>query len=52
MAILFYILISIGISSILVSFLILGEFLTSKFPNSKFAKFWRKRIVSEDNDHP
>jgi uncharacterized protein YneF (UPF0154 family) len=52
MVFLFYLFVWIGISSIILSFLILGEFLAIKFPKTKFGKFWRENVIVEDNDHP
>jgi len=48
----FYLFVWIGISCIFLSFLILGEFLAIKYPKSKFGKFWRDKVIVEDNDHP
>jgi hypothetical protein len=33
-----------------VGIIILGEYLTGKFSNSKFAKWWKKNVVSEMPD--
>jgi hypothetical protein len=33
-----------------IGIIILGEYLTDKFSNSKFAKWWRKKVISEMPD--
>jgi len=30
--------------------LILGEWICDKLPNSKFTKFWRKKIIAEEKN--
>ena len=34
-----------------IGIIILGEYLTGKFSNSKFAKWWKKNVVSEMSDN-
>jgi hypothetical protein len=47
---LFFILAFFGTCALIVFFcigvIILGEYLVSKYENSKFAKWWRKNVVS------
>jgi len=33
-----------------VAIILIGEYLTDKFINSKFAKWWRKNVISEMPD--
>ena len=34
-----------------IGIIIFGEYLTDKFGNSKFAKWWKKNVVSEMSDN-
>ena len=36
--------------SFFVGFLILGEYITYKFPNSKLKTWWRNYVIGEDNN--
>jgi hypothetical protein len=36
--------------SLFVGFFMLGEFITYKFPNTKFETWWRKNFIEENND--
>ena len=42
-----FLFISIVIVIFLIGLIILGEYLTGKFKDSKFAKWWKKNVVSE-----
>lgn len=42
-----FLFISLAIVIFFVGLIILGEFLTGKFKSSKFAKWWKRNVVSE-----
>jgi len=44
--IIFYILVSFSSISIFV----IGEYISSNFPNNRFSKWWRKYVVAEEKD--
>ena len=42
-----FLFISIVIVIFLIGLIILGEYLTGKFKDSKFAKWWKKNVITE-----
>ena len=42
-----FLFISIVIVIFLIGLIILGEYLTGKFKESKFAKWWKKTVITE-----
>jgi len=46
-----YIFYCLAISFLLLGIIVIGEFFTTKFPKTKFGKFWRKYVVMDgDNE--
>jgi uncharacterized protein YneF (UPF0154 family) len=39
-------------SILLVGFLVLGEYLTNKLPESKFGKWWRNHVIADGENYP
>jgi hypothetical protein len=40
------------VCTLLVGFIIFGEYLTNKLPRSVFGKWWRKYVVGDGENYP
>jgi hypothetical protein len=47
----FFLLGSFSISSLILFYLMIGEYYVKKYPNSKFKKWWNRHIIVEINDN-
>jgi uncharacterized protein YneF (UPF0154 family) len=46
----FYLIVTIILSLLILGFLILGEFICDKYPNSEFKKWWTSNVITPVKD--